>query len=410
MAPPEMFAPQDVIHDRFEVVSILGGGGFATVYKVFDTLERQFWALKLFRSTASDDALQREITVLRKIQHPNVLHVVWGDRLSDGRRFLISELLEGDLLDEYVRGEKVLPDDAIAKVGTELLDGLIAIHPDSARIEELELKEALTEDELHELQSLTSSGFVHRDIKPANLILTPTGLKIVDFNIATRVGDPVFTQSGTHFYMPPDTDLTEWHPNVDLFAAGVVLYELLCRARPYRALTTSRSTQPVDPRTYRPDLREEVAQTLLKACAPISSERFQTALEMRTSWRACWADSQRAGESPPGVKPALQKASRHPKRWHEEHVGGSDLLKIWENELQEVGDLGAGWPAVLTCNREGDVWATFGEHRNLKGHSELLDLCIEIVNRERPGGGRFQLSEDGVYVWAVGRHVVQFAP
>src|SRR5687767_7430653 len=103
-----------VVNGRFEVVGEpLGGGGFATVYKVFDTFERQYWALKLFRETSADEALQREISCLRQIQHPNVLHVVWADRTDDGRRFLLTELLEGDTLEGYVRGTEKLPDAAV---------------------------------------------------------------------------------------------------------------------------------------------------------------------------------------------------------------------------------------------------------------------------------------------------------
>ena len=59
-------------------------------------------------------------------------------------------------------------------------------------------------------------------------MLTRTGAKLLDFNIASRVGDPVHTQSGTPPYQPPDAGLTRWDVSTDLFAVGVLLYQLLC--------------------------------------------------------------------------------------------------------------------------------------------------------------------------------------
>ena len=59
-------------------------------------------------------------------------------------------------------------------------------------------------------------------------MLTRTGAKLLDFNIASRFGDPVHTQSGTPPYQPPDAGLTRWDVSTDLFAVGVLLYQLLC--------------------------------------------------------------------------------------------------------------------------------------------------------------------------------------
>jgi uncharacterized protein (TIGR02653 family) len=274
----------DVIDGRFEILEILGQGGFSKVYRVQDDVEGEQRAFKLFDNAAGYEAVRREIAALRKVQHPHVVQVYWAGKTTDGDWYLITEYIDGESLDEYVNGTRHLRDREAVDVALDILDALVAIHPDSIRLGELDSKRrdgALSEAELQEWQELQSKGLVHRDIKPLNVMLTRTGAKLLDFNIASRVGDPVRTQSGTPPYQAPDADLTRWDVSTDLFAVGVLLYELLCSGNhPYPASRPMVDEQVVDPKTVRPDLDDNLAGFLRRACAPTRSERFSTAAEM----------------------------------------------------------------------------------------------------------------------------------
>jgi serine/threonine protein kinase len=117
-------------------------------------------------------------------------------------------------------------------------------------------------------------------------MLTRTGAKLLDFNIASRVGDPVRTQSGTPPYQPPDAASTRWDVSTDLFGVGVLLYQLLCDGRhPFQNAMPMAGQPVIDPRTIRPDLGPGLAGFLIKACDPANANRFATAAEMRHALR-----------------------------------------------------------------------------------------------------------------------------
>jgi len=284
------YAVGDVIDGRFEILDILGQGGFSKVYRVRDEVEGEERAFKLFQNAAGYDAVRREIAALRKIDHPNVVKVYWAGKTSTGDWYLITEFIDGESLDDYATGKRHLRDREAIDVALDVLGALVAIHPDAARIQELHQKSRtgeLTEDEYSEWMALQESGLVHRDVKPQNVILSRTGAKLLDFNIASRVGDPVYTQSGTPPYQAPDVDLTRWDVSTDLFAVGVMLYELLCDGHhPYPGSRPTVGEKVIDPRAIRPELSDAIAEFLLKACAADRADRFTTAEEMKSALEA----------------------------------------------------------------------------------------------------------------------------
>ena len=287
------YAVGDVLEGRFEILGLLGQGGFSKVYHVRDDVEGEERALKLFDNAAGYEAVRREISALRKIHHPNVVEVIWAGKTGVGDWYLITEFIDGEPLDEFTTGKKLLRDREAVDVALDVLDALVAFHPDAARLKQLDAKrreEDLSEAEYHEWRELNDKGLVHRDIKPLNVILTRTGAKLLDFNIASRVGDPVYTRSGTPPYQPPDADLTRWDVSTDLFAVGVVLYELLCNHHPYPNSNPMVDEPVIDPRASRSELKPDLAEFLIKACAPANVDRFSTAAEMQLALHRVRAD------------------------------------------------------------------------------------------------------------------------
>ncbi len=252
------YAAGDLIDDRFEVLQVLGQGGFSKVYRVRDDLEGKERALKLFNTAAGYEAVRREIGALREIHHRNVVEVFWAGRTDAGEWYLITEFIAGESLEEFVTGKRNLRDREAVDVALDLLDALVAFHPE----------------------------LIHRDVKPRNVMLTRAGAKLLDFNIASRFGDPVHTQSGTPPYQPPDADLIRWDASTDLFAVGVLLYQLLCNGNhPYPNAMPVVGAAVTDPRGFRSDLGPDLAVFLVKACAPASCDRFSTAAEMQLALR-----------------------------------------------------------------------------------------------------------------------------
>ena len=279
------YAVGEVIEDRFEVLDVVGQGGFSKVYRVRDDVEGEERALKLFETAAGYQAVRREISALRKIHHPHVVRVFWAGQTKAGDWYLITEFIDGEPLSEFVSGNRHLRDREAVDVALDLLDALVAFHPDSARLRQLEDQRRagdLPEAESREWLDLQDRGLVHRDIKPLNVILTRTGAKLLDFNIASRAGDPVRTHSGTPPYQPPDAGRDRWDVSTDLFAVGVLLYQLLCNGHhPFPNAMPMTGEPVIEPGTIRPDLQPDLAAFLIKACAPASADRFSTAADMQ---------------------------------------------------------------------------------------------------------------------------------
>jgi serine/threonine-protein kinase len=279
-ATPEAIAvrglvPEQVVAGRYRVERWLGAGGSAAVYAAQDLQRSMPVALKLLTASSQDPKLvarfRQELEHARVLEHPNVLRLL--DVGSDGERhFLISELLRGADLRSLLQTRRP----TLAEALRWLTHAVCAL------------------EHAHE------RGVLHRDVKPGNLFISHTGvLKLMDFGLAKSahvVGSTVQgSVFGTPEYMAPEQVMGEpVSPATDLYALGVVAYELLTGQLPFRhtqpvpLMFLHVQQQPMPPRTLSPLLPEPFERIILKLLAKEPASRYPSATALRAALRELW--------------------------------------------------------------------------------------------------------------------------
>uniref|UniRef100_A0A673AEV7 non-specific serine/threonine protein kinase n=1 Tax=Sphaeramia orbicularis TaxID=375764 RepID=A0A673AEV7_9TELE len=205
-----------IINEKYKVGKVIGDGNFAVVKECVERSTGQEYALKIIdkaRCCGKEHLIENEVAVLRRVRHPSIIQLVEVDE-TPTQLFLVMELVKGgDLFDAITSSTKYSERDASAMVFN--LAGAIKY--------------------LHRM------NIVHRDIKPENLLVCeyPDGtksLKLGDFGLATVVEGPLYTVCGTPTYVAPEIIAeTGYGLKVDIWAAGVITYILLCGFPPFRS-------------------------------------------------------------------------------------------------------------------------------------------------------------------------------
>lgn len=229
-----------ILHERYEMGEFLGEGGMGAVYRGVDRQRGAPVAIKLIRADVTDPAMierfRREGEMLRQLDHPNIVKLL--DMVQhDGTHYLVMEYMPGGALRAEMDGP--LPVERVVDVGLDIADALTRAH---------------------------RLGIIHRDIKPENVFLDATGRpKLADFGLA-RLGDASELSAagmvvGTCHYLSPEACQSDpIDHRTDIWAFGVMLYELLAGVRPFAGdnmmaiITAILTERTPDLHVLRPDL------------------------------------------------------------------------------------------------------------------------------------------------------------
>jgi len=289
----------------YEIVAALGAGGMGEVYRARDSRLGREVAVKVlpekFVNDAARDRFQREARAASALSHPNIC-AIYDVGESEGRPYLVMELLEGQTLREKIGGQP-LEIEASINWGIQIAEALDAAH---------------------------AKGIVHRDIKSANIFITARGYaKVLDFGLARQDapatgGDTeALTQElltspgatlGTVSYMSPEQARGQTvDARTDLWSAGVVLYEMVTGKLPFDGPTSAvvfealLGKPPAPVRERNPNAPPELERIIGKALDKDRDLRYQTAADLRTDLKRVARDSSSPAHAPAAHKPRRRK-------------------------------------------------------------------------------------------------------
>jgi serine/threonine protein kinase len=293
------FEPGERIDDCNMVIEVLGRGAWSTVYLVHNDVLQDQLALKLVHGEGDRTGPVRDLKLLMKVRHPNLVKAFWAGQLPGrgdvpGPAYLLMERLSGGTLAARIgeaEGGKLGVDLAL-EIVRGLAAALAALHG-------------------------ASPPHVHRDVKPENVHLTDRGPVLADVGTAAPVAEAGNVPVGSPRYTPPDLATAGWGPDADVFALGTVAWHMLTGGFPWGAGEPSTDV----PRTAlaRDGLSPEVAEVVTKAVAPFKKDRFADAGELIDALER--AVSSRAEQEPrPVSDPALPPVRSRSSPWDQRLV------------------------------------------------------------------------------------------
>jgi len=261
------FAAGAVVAGRYRILALAGRGGMGEVYRAYDNKLEQPVALKFLPAAMSQDgaALARfhnEVRTARQVSHPNVCRV-YDIGEWEGMPFLSMEYVDGEDLASLLRRIGRLPSDKAVEIARRLCAALAAAH---------------------------DKGVLHRDFKPGNIMIDGRGkVLITDFGLAALAAQVTGPEArhGTPAYMAPE-QLAGNQASVrsDIYALGLVLYEMFTGRRPFEAqsreelLRMEETGAPAGPSTLVRDLDPAVERIILRCLEPDPARRPSTALSV----------------------------------------------------------------------------------------------------------------------------------
>lgn len=296
------FLPGALLNGRYRIIGMLGRGGMGEVYRATDLTLGQSVALKFLHAAADQTWLERfhnEVRIARQVSHPNVCRV-YDIGEAEGLPFLSMEYVDGEDLATLLRRIGRLPNDKALEISRKVCAGLAAAH---------------------------ARGVIHRDLKPGNIMLDRRGeVLIVDFGLAalpSQLG-PKDVREGTPAYMAPEQlKGAEVSAASDIFALGLVLYELFTGKRAYEAgnvnalLNKQEAMDLTSMSSIANDIDPAVENVIRRCLSPTPSERPAGPLSVSASLPGGdpLAAALAAGETPSPELVAAAKSAGLPLRY-----------------------------------------------------------------------------------------------
>ncbi len=362
---------------RYEVVSTLGQGAMGTVYKAVDPLIERPIAIKTINLNLSkeeraefEERFYREAKSAGRLSHPNIV-TIYDVGETDDIAYIAMEYLEGESLREMLDSGVVLPIEMICRIVSRIANGLNYAH------------------EKH---------VVHRDIKPANIMVTSNrDVKIMDFGIAqipagsrTQLG----TVLGSPKYMAPEQVASQaTDGRTDIFALGVVLYEMLTGTTPFNGDNLSAimykilNEEPAPPSTINPRVPSVFDRVISRALSKRPEERYQTAREFAWDLRNPDAASPDKAHRPAAsIQPAKAvQASRAPAEQQDA------TLRLAPHKAQEVMAIPASGQGQRIKEKKASLLGGALQGRKpLLLAIPILIIAALVVHRQatQPNGGK----------------------
>jgi serine/threonine-protein kinase len=260
-----------VVNDRYELLELTGQGAMSRIYRSLDRVLDRIVAVKLLREEYGSDEgfvarFFREARAVAKLSSPNIVDIYDYGQYNN-TYFIVMPFIEGTNLKELIRHERILPVEDAVSIAAQVLVGLAAAH---------------------------SQAIIHRDVKPQNILIRSSdgAALLVDFGVAyARDGVSITTGGmaiGTAYYMAPEQASAGLvGPFTDLYAVGVVLFEMLAGRLPFLAANQMQimlqhvNDRPPTLRSIGVPVSPELDHVVQKALMKDPARRFQTALEMR---------------------------------------------------------------------------------------------------------------------------------
>lgn len=259
-----------LLNNRYVLEESIGSGGMAMVFRARDQMLERTVAIKTLRRDFSNDPefrerFSQEAKAAAKLSHPNIV-TVHDFGLDSGRLFIVMEYIPGFDLKRLLKQQGRFASDETIQLLTQACAGIGYAH---------------------------RAGLVHCDVKPLNLLVTPDKLlKVADFGIARALStiEPDEKEKvvwGSPNYLSPEqASGSAPSPASDVYALGVIMYEMMTGQLPFKATTSQelarlhREALPISPRTLNPDISIPLEKMIMKALSKDASQRYQTAGQM----------------------------------------------------------------------------------------------------------------------------------